>query len=291
MAKPAVLSAEQLEKVAAAVPGRPDAGETEAGRGASRGAGGAGSGGASTATEAAEAPTLFFERDDGSTSPTVPVLLTDRERDVATDTCAALVEDYSWRDLFRSDILPLTLTFGIMEVAYNMAFYIIVFSAGRLSDQLLLNLVLLAAADLPGSTSAGILCDRVGSKTTAVGFLAGASATLFAFAAFEATIPTSSSADVLLQLVPAALSLLGKSLCSGAFTAIFLLFNENYPVTLRSAALGSGMMFGKMGASCASPLTASFPLAYTLGIAGGALLAGAASATALPNPKGRPNGE
>ena len=156
--------------------------------------------------------------------------------------------------------------------------------------------MLLAAADLPGSTSAGVLCDRVGAKTTALSFLAGASATLLVFAAFEGMV-SAASADAaaglalspwLLQLVPAALSLLGKSLCSGAFTAIFLLFNENYPVTLRSAALGSGMMFGKMGASCASPLTAGFPLATALGIAGGALMAGAASAAALPTSKNQP---
>jgi len=156
---------------------------------------------------------------------------------------------------------------------------------------LLLNLVLLSAADLPGSTGAGFLCDRIGPKATALGFLASASATLFAFAVFEGMMgmggpnaaPSVAVSPWLLELAPAALSLLGKSLCSGAFTAIFLLFGESYPVTLRSAALGSGNMFGKLGASCASPLTASFPLATTLGIAGGALLAGAASATALPD--------
>ena len=278
----------------------------------------AGGSGTSESTATTDGPTLFFEKDDGSTSSKVPVLLTAEERVQVSDTCAPLAEDYSWRDLFSRDFLPLTLTFGVMEVAYNMAFYVIIFSAGKLSDQvgvidatnrdrsplashhthltpddsplsqLLLNLVLLAAADLPGSTGAGFLCDRIGPKATALGFLAGASATLFAFAVFEGAMGTDTAAGVaaspwLLELAPAALSLLGKSLCSGAFTAIFLLFGESYPVTLRSAALGSGNMFGKLGASCASPLTASFPLATTLGIAGVALLAGATSATTLPD--------
>ena len=88
-------------------------------------------------------------------------------------------------------------------------------------------------------------------------------------------------------VVAAALSLLGKSMCSGAFTAIFLLFSECYPTKLRSAALGSGMMFGKMGAACASPLTTTFPLLTSLGVSGGALTLAAACAATLPASKVR----
>lgn len=201
--------------------------------------------------------------------------------------CTALEEaDVEWTALFRGSNLPLTLTFGAMEVAYNMAFYVIVFSAGALSDQLLLNLVLLAAADLPGSTLAGTLVDRTSAKVAATAFLAGAAAVLVSFAGFEGWAHSPAgvgpASAMPLVLVPSALSLLGKSLCSGAFTAIFVLFSECYPTRLRSAALGGGMMFGKMGASVASPLATSVPLVTSLGITAALLAGAAAGASTLP---------
>ena len=76
-------------------------------------------------------------------------------------------------------------------------------------------------------------------------------------------------------------------LACGAFTAIFLLFNECYPTRLRSAALGSGMMFGKLGAAAASPLTVALPLSGSLGISGGLLTVAAASAATLRAFKGK----
>lgn len=204
------------------------------------------------------------------------------------EACTPLEETYEWNELFTSERLPLTLTFGVMEAAYNMAFYTIIFAAGKLSDQLLLNLVLLAAADLPGSTLAGVSSDKIGAQKTAFRFLGAAALVLIAFAGFEGWLasgpPAAEQSDLawLLELTPAALSLLGKSLCSGAFTAIFLLFNECYPVKLRSAALGAGMFFGKFGASCAAPLTTSLPLLGALGISGGLLMAASAGASTLP---------
>ena len=54
---------------------------------------------------------------------------------------------------------------------------------------------------------------------------------------------------------------------------------------LRSAALGSGMMFGKIGAASASPLVTTLPLLTSLGISGGLLFAAAAGATTLPDSK------
>ena len=207
----------------------------------------------------------------------------------AAVACASPMEDdVVWTDLFSSvgERRRLTLTLGAMEVAYNMAFYVIVFSAGALSDQLLLNLVLLAAVDLPGSALAGSLIDRIGAKPAATTFLAGACALLFALAAYDAA-----DGAALLPLLPpaavtAGLSLLAKSMCTGAFTAIFLLFTQCYPTKLRSAALGTGNMFGKMGAATAAPLTAGVPLLTSLTIAGGLLGAAAAAAATLPAPEG-----
>jgi hypothetical protein len=52
--------------------------------------------------------------------------------------CTAFAtEEYSWTDLFAPGEagLPRTLTFAVMEIAYNMAFYGIIFSAGAFSDQ------------------------------------------------------------------------------------------------------------------------------------------------------------
>ena len=71
-------------------------------------------------------------------------------------------------------------------------------------------------------------------------------------------------------------------MCSGAFTAIFLLFSQLYPTKLRSAALGSGMMFGKLGAAAAPPLIALAPLPTSLGVLSAVLFAAAARGTTLP---------
>lgn len=211
------------------------------------------------------------------------------ERAALANACAPLAEDYSWTDLFTGENLPLTLAFGVMEIAYNMAFYIIIFSAGQLSDQLLLNLVLLSAADLPGSTLAGSLSDTLGAKSVAQGCLAGACVTVALFAGLQGWLSMApdlpAAASSIAGIAPAALALLSKSLCSGAFTAIFLLFSECYPVKLRSAALGCGNMFGKVGASCAAPLTAGFPLVTALSIAGGTLAMATAGASTLPPSK------
>lgn len=44
------------------------------------------------------------------------------------------------------------------------------------------------------------------------------------------------------------------------------------------------MMFGKVGAAAASPLTTAFPLLVSLGISGGLLLTAAGGAALLPLP-------
>lgn len=204
----------------------------------------------------------------------------------AAEVCAEPAEpEVSWSDLFGEDRLILTLTFGCMEVAYNMAFYVIVFSAGAISDQVLLNLVLLAAADLPGSTASGLLSDAIGPKRAALVFLSAASCVLLTLVAYQQELLPSISGVASPQLVTAGLSLMGKSMCSGAFTAIFLLFSECYPTKLRSAALGSGMMFGKLGAAAASPLITAFSLTSSLTISGGLLFAAAVGASTLPASK------
>ena len=151
----------------------------------------------------------------------------------AASACAVPADDaVRWADLFslgngegETGYLPLTLTFGCMEVAYNMAFYVIVFSAGAISDNLLLNLVLLAAADLPGSTAAGFFSDSIGAKRTACLFLSAASTALLSLAAYTFWVqagaePAALSAFLPQEVVTIGLSLLGKSMCSGAFTAV-----------------------------------------------------------------------
>jgi hypothetical protein len=137
---------------------------------------------------------------------------------------------------------------------------------------------LLAAADLPGSTAAGLATDRFGAKRAAVAFLAAAGSVLLTLAAYRMSASETGGAGVTV-----ALSLLGKSLSSGAFTAIFVLFSTLYPVRLRSAALGSGNMFAKMGAAAAPLLTRVLPLPTSLGLAGCLLFASAAAATTLPS--------
>ena len=60
--------------------------------------------------------------------------------------CTAFAtEEYSWMDLFAPGEagLPRTLTFAVMEIAYNMAFYGIIFSAGAFSDQVRSHLIAL----------------------------------------------------------------------------------------------------------------------------------------------------
>jgi hypothetical protein len=111
-----------------------------------------------------------------------------------------------------------------------------------------------------------------------VAFLAAAGSVLLTLAAYRMSASETGGAGVTV-----ALSLLGKSLSSGAFTAIFVLFSTLYPVRLRSAALGSGNMFAKMGAAAAPLLTRVLPLPTSLGLAGCLLFASAAAATTLPS--------
>ena len=61
-------------------------------------------------------------------------------------------------------LLPTTISIALLHVAFNVAFYALAFSAGGLSDALVLNFVLLAMADLPGAAVAGASVDVVGAK-------------------------------------------------------------------------------------------------------------------------------
>ena len=81
-----------------------------------------------------------------------------------------------------------------------------------------------------------------------------------------------------------ATALLGKTATSGAFNAVFALTSESYPTTLRAAALGCGMVFGKIGAGLAPPLLALLPAPVTMGALGVLLLGAAGASTTLDAP-------
>lgn len=204
----------------------------------------------------------------------------------------------SWGDLFAADgLLKTTLTFGLLHLAFNVGFYALAFSAGSMSDAVLLNFILLAVADLPGAKLASKSCDEIGAQPTVTRFL-GATGSLLLLLAFISQLGASvggtdgagEGAAALVGGAATLVALLGKSAASGSFTSIYVLSTELYPTRMRTAGLSCGSMFGKLGASLAPPLSALLPFPTALAIIGCLSLAAGASATTLepaaaPQPK------
>ena len=159
-------------------------------------------------------------------------------------------------------------------------------AGSALSDALLLNFVLLGAVDLPGSAVAAYAIEAVGAQRTAVAFLGMAGATLLALAALQSAILSGGAVDAsdasAYASAAVAMALLGKSLASGSFTAVFLLTTDRHPTKLRTAAVGCGMCFGKIGAASAPPLSTLMPLPTFFALVAGLLAAAAAAAATLP---------
>ena len=183
--------------------------------------------------------------------------------------------------LAPSGLLRTSITLALFHLAFNLAFYQLIFSLNTIEASTL-SFVLLALADLPGSALSAASCDAVGARTTAARFQGGAGALLLLLA-------------VVSQLPPAVgaewrgptetgLSLAAKTGCAGAYTALTLLTTQAYPPKLRSSGLGLGMMVGKAGAASAPPLSALLPHAVSLQLVGVLSLAAAAATLTLPVP-------
>lgn len=227
---------------------------------------------------AADACEVFYSDDQGPPAAA--------ELAAAAEACSPPADEAAWADLFSAapgGLLGTTLTLAMLQVAFNVAYYALAFSAGGLSDALLLNFVLLAIADLPGSTVAGRSCDEIGARPTALRFVGASGAALLLLAALGAQEGALSAAVGPEAYAAAATltSLLGKTASSGAFTAVFCLTSESYPTKLRTVGIGVGTMFGKIGAAVAPPLSALLPLPTSLGIGGCFCLAAAASTLTL----------
>ena len=196
-----------------------------------------------------------------------------------------------WSDLIAPDgLLWTSLALGGMEIAYNLGYYALIFSSGKISDAVLVNIILLAAADIPGAVLSGRSIDNVGAKETAYRFLLSAGSILVLLAALtglrEMMPPDAgSAAEAVFSGAEVTLSLMGKSAATGSFTAIFLLFAELYPTRLRGSALGLGMMFGKAGATAAPLIVANLALSPALGLTGAGLFGAAAVASTLEGAK------
>ena len=143
--------------------------------------------------------------------------------------------------------------------------------------------MLLGAVDLPGSAAAAYAVEAIGAQRTAVAFLGMAGASLLALAALQSAILGGDASEASNYASTAvALALLGKSLASGSFTAVFLLTTDRHPTKLRTAAVGCGMCFGKIGAATAPPLSTLMPLPIFFALTAGLLAAAAAAAATLP---------
>ena len=165
-----------------------------------------------------------------------------------------------------------------------MAYYALAFSAGALSDHLLLNFVLLGCCDLPGAAIASRALEGDGARATARKMILSAGALLLALAALQAN---TAAFDAIVGVdeahagVATALALLGKTASSGAFTAVYVLTTQLYPTRLAAAGLGCGSMFGKIGAALGPPLSALLPLPLSLALIGSLSLAVAAATTRM----------
>ena len=181
----------------------------------------------------------------------------------------------------KLEVLHLTAVLALLQFAWNLDYYTLTFSAGDLSDALLLNLCLLAAVDLPGSAASSRSCDGMGAQRTAALFVGASGCCLLALAALQSGSLTTALGDDHAAYFTA-LSLLGKTTSTGVFAAVFLLTAERFPVQLRAAALGLGTMFGKLGASVAPSLTAMLPLPLALGLIGATSLGASVATATLP---------
>ena len=202
----------------------------------------------------------------------------------------------SWRRLFSADgddgdggadgLRATTLSLACLQLAFNVAFYALLYSSASLSDALVLNFVLLSAADVPGAVVGGWAADALGAKAATVGslFLAGASIT--ALALLKGGVVDIGGGAEAATAACTAVALVGKTAACGAFLGISLLTAELYPTDLRSAGLGFGGSVGKVGAAAAAPLVSLLPLPSALAAAGALALAGSATAATLQQEEG-----
>ena len=212
-------------------------------------------------------------------SPPPPRWTTPTTMALSTEAQVEQQPGAQWSDLFDpAGLLGITLTLGAIQFAWNGAYYMLNFSAGALTDALLVNFVLLGMVELPGAAVAGAATEALGARRTAVLFLGAAGVTLCTLALLQSSGQAAEHANLAVGL-----SLLGKSLTAGIFTAVFLLTTELHPTELRTAAIGCGMCFGKIGASAAPPLSTMVPLPMSLGTLGATLLIVSAAATTLPS--------
>jgi len=190
--------------------------------------------------------------------------------------------------LAPSGLLRTSATLALFHLAFNLAFYQLIFSLNTIEASTF-SFVLLALADLPGSALSAASCDAVGARTTAARFQGGAGSLLLLLAVVS-QLPPAVGAE---WRGPAetGLSLAAKTGCAGAYTALTLLTTQAYPPKLRSSGLGLGMMVGKAGAASAPPLSALLPHALSLQLVGVLSLAAAAATLTLPVPGATAGGD
>ncbi|KAJ1457622.1 major facilitator superfamily domain-containing protein [Pelagophyceae sp. CCMP2097] len=193
----------------------------------------------------------------------------------APDPAARADESAAWREVLNAEtLLATTAALGLLQLAFNLAYYSLAFAAPALgAGSTSLNVVLLAAADLPGAAAAGLSIDRFGARRTTVAFVGAAGALLLALS-FGGAAPGSAAATVL--------ALAGKSAAAGSFIAIFVLSAQLYPAGLVTVGLGCGTVLGKVGAAAVPPLQAALDARAELGLAAAVAFAAVAACQALP---------
>lgn len=177
------------------------------------------------------------------------------------------VDVFGPSELLSAQFLATTAATALFQASWNAAYYGLAMSAGSFSDDVSLNLVLLAAVDIPGANAALAVIPKTGSKIAVALSLALTAVALVAL----------SAAPQFAQPI----ALAGKAACAGAFASVFLFTTEAFPTKLASAALGFGTTAGKAGAAVAPPLL-GLPGTMEFLVMSATLVVAAGAAIALP---------
>lgn len=156
----------------------------------------------------------------------------------------------------------------------SVSFYGLSYSAGELSPDIYLNVLLFALMDIVGSFIPAPMVDLIGVKhTQAVGF-AGTSATLLCAAALR----EGSWAMV-------GCALMGRLCVDIAFSTVFLLIVDCFPSDCRAAALGVANVASRL-LTFAAPLCADAPARVSCAVLGCLCAAAVGATLALDVPSG-----
>jgi len=175
--------------------------------------------------------------------------------------------------LWQTEWLLRNACVGVAFFASASAWFALNLSAGALSKDVLLNLVMLTLVDVPCYVLASKLAEKCGTQLAATRLLVAGAIVMVGLSVLGQLSATQAAITLF--------ALAGKGCVSGAFSLLWVLPAEIYPTTCRGAALGFANICGRVGAILA-PLMANYlSLPATAASCAGIAVTGAVALTFL----------